>query len=42
MLPSYQLKVTNFYNIPIGTVKKLVPKIFDKQKYVLHYDNLQI
>ena len=31
MLPSYQLKVADFYNIPIGNVKKLA----------LHYQSLQ-
>ena len=25
----------------IGNVKKLVPNFFDKEKYVLHYENLQ-
>ena len=41
MLSSYQLKVADLYNIPIGNVKKLVPKLFDKEKYVLHFENLQ-
>ena len=42
MLSEYQLKIANFYNISIGTVKKLVPNFFDKEKYVLHYENLQL
>ena len=42
MLSDYQLKVANHYNIPIGHVKKLVPNFFDKEKYVIHYDNLQL
>ena len=29
------------YNISIGNVKKLVTNFFDKEKYVLHYENLQ-
>ena len=29
-------------NISIGTVKKLVHNYFDKEKYVLHYENLQL
>ena len=33
--------VSDFYNILIGNVKKLVPNFFDKEKYVLHYENLQ-
>ena len=41
MLSSYQFNIADFHNIPIGTVKKLLPNIFDKEKYVLHYENLQ-
>ena len=40
MLSDYQLKITDLYNIPIGNVKKLVPNFFDKEKYVIHYENL--
>ena len=32
----------DFHNIPIGIVKKLVPNIFDKGKYVIHYENLKL
>ena len=42
MLPDYQLEIADFCNIPIGNVKKLVPNFFDKEKYVIHYENLQI
>ena len=42
MLPDYQLKIADLYNIPIGNVKKLVPNYFDKEKYVIHYKNLQL
>ena len=42
MLSEYQLKIANLYNIPTGNVKKLVPKFFDKAKYVIHYENLQL
>ena len=38
----YQLQVADLYNIPIDNVKKLVPNAFDKEKYVLHYENLQL
>ena len=38
MLPEYQLKVADLYNIPIGNVKKLVSNFFNKEKYVLHYE----
>ena len=37
MLSKYQLNVADFYNIPIGAVKKLVSNFFDKDKYLLHY-----
>ena len=38
----YQLKIINFYNIPTGNIKRLVPNSFDKEKYVFHYENLQL
>ena len=31
MLSDQQLKITSFYNIPIGNVKKLFPNFFDKE-----------
>ena len=34
--------IAGFYNIPIGNAKKLVPNLFDKGKYVLHYEKLHI
>ena len=42
MLFNYQLKIADFYNIPIGNAKKLVPNVFDEGKYVIHYQNLQL
>ena len=42
MLSDYQLKIADLYNILIGNVKKLVPNFFDKEKYVIHYENLQL
>ena len=30
------------YNIPLGNVKKLVSNVFDKEKYVIHCENLQL
>ena len=42
MLSDYQLKITHLYNIPIGNIKKLVAKFFDKEKYLFHYENLQL
>ena len=34
ILSEYQLKIADYYNIPIGNVKKLVPNFFDKEKYI--------
>ena len=31
MLSSYQLYITDLCNIPVGTVKKLVPNFHDKE-----------
>ena len=42
MLPDYQLKIADDYNISIGNVKKLVPRFFDKEKHVRHCKNLQL
>ena len=42
MLSNYQLKRADLYNIPIESVKKLVPNFFDKEKYLIHYENLQL
>ena len=41
MLSGYQLKIAVLYNISVGNVKKLVPNFLDKEKYVIHYENLQ-
>ena len=30
------------YNIPISNAKKLVPNLFDNEKYVIHYENLKL
>ena len=42
MLPSCQLMISYFYNIPIGNPKKLVPNFFDAGMYVFHFENLQL
>ena len=42
ILPEYQLKIADLYNIPIDNVKKLVSYFFDKEKHVIHYKNLQL
>ena len=40
MLSNYQLKIADFYNIPIDNIKNLVLFLFDKEKHELHYENL--
>ena len=42
MLSEHWLKIVDLYNIPIGNVKKLVPNLFDKEKYMIHYQNLKL
>ena len=42
MFSDYQLKNANLYSIPISNVKKLVANFFDKKKYVIHFENLQL
>ena len=41
MLSKYELKIADLHNIPIGNFKKLVPNFFEKEKYVVHYQNLK-
>ena len=41
MLFIYQLKIADFYNIPIVNVKKSVLNFFDQKKYVLQSENWQ-
>ena len=40
-LSGYCLKIANEHNITIGSVKKLVPNLMNKNNYVIHYRNLQ-
>ena len=42
ILPERQSKIADLYNIPTGNVKKLISNFFDKEKYVPHYENLQL
>ena len=42
MLSDYQLNIADLYYILIGNVKRLVSNFFDKEKYVIHYENLQL
>ena len=38
----YQLMISGFYKILNDNVKKLVPKFFVKEKYMLHHENVQL
>ena len=42
MFSDYQLKISDYYNIPIDNIKNLVPNFFGKEKYLMHYENLQL
>ena len=42
MCYNQEIKIADFYNIPMGNVQKSMPNLFDKGKYMLHYENLQI
>ena len=42
MLSEYQLRIADHYKIPIGNVEKLMSNFFDKEKYVIHYENLKL
>ena len=42
MLSKYSKKIADEYDIKVDDVKKLIPNLRDKTKYVLHYRNLQL
>ena len=42
MLSQYCSSIANKYGIKIGGVKKLIPNLGIKSKYVVHYRNLQL
>ena len=42
MLSTYCKKITDEYDIKVGNVKKLIPNLGNKTKYVLHYKNLEL
>ena len=40
MLSKYYKEIADKYDIKVGDVKKLIPNLSNKTKYVLHYRNL--
>ena len=42
MVSKYCKKIAEKYEIKVGDVKKLIPNLGNKTKYVLHYKNLQL
>ena len=42
MLSKYCKKIAVEFEIKVGDVKKLIPNLSNKTKYVLHYRNLQL
>ena len=42
MLSRYCRKIADKYEIKVADVKKFIPNLYNKTKYVLHYRNLQL
>ena len=42
MLSRYCKKIAEKYKIPMGQVNRLIPTLKSKEKYVIHYRNLQL
>ena len=42
LLSDYQLKSVDLYSISVGNVENLVSNFYDKGKYLIHYENLQL
>ena len=42
MLSKYCNEIADKYNIKVGDIKKLIPNLGNKTKYVVHYKNFQL
>ena len=42
MLSKYCKEIADKYNIQVGDIKKIIPNLGNKTKYVVHYRNLQL
>ena len=42
VLSNYCKSIADKYNIKVGDVKKLIPNLANKSKYVVHYRNFQL
>ena len=42
MLSKYCKEIADKYDIKVGDVKRLIPSLGNKNKYVLHYRNIQL
>ena len=41
MLSNYCKSIADKFNIKVGGVKKLIPNLDNKNRYPVHYENLQ-
>ena len=42
ILSNYCKSIADKYDIEVGDIKKLIPNLGNKTKYVVHYSNLQL
>ena len=40
-LSKYCKEIADWYGIKVGGVKKLIPNLYDKVRYIIHYENLK-